>query len=201
MKRRTVLTAAAGAILPLAGCSTTGTPDPSTTPHQTTNTITSTSTNSPSTTSTTTTAFEPNVSFSSCQQVIVEAPAYSFVGLVYSDGSSQEFQGNYTGELEFTGTGKHEGKIVEEVLVFAGDQEYSAMNPDFGACVATPTTTTTSTEETTTTTTAQETTTTTTAQEPEPDLEIRTHPYRRNVGTYDEVWGLQVTVQNTRDHP
>lgn len=149
---------------------------PSDQPANATATPTATATAAP--TQTATPAFEPAISFPTCTTVAVDHEQFTYVALVFADGVSQDFQGQWGGTQTFAGTGQHEGKVIQEVLVGDGSGTASTTNPAVETCTATATPeaadasaetqTTTTTEQATETPTTTETETPTPTATPEP---------------------------------
>lgn len=140
MRRRRVLALAAAGLSGLAGCtdsgeSPTGTPTDEPTPTATNTpaaTATSTETDTPTETASPTPAFDPRVTYPSCQVVEVEAPAYDKV-VVYGQEEYTVFDAGYSGAREFKGPG-----AIRHTVVRWRDRSVDVANPA-DACFATPT--------------------------------------------------------------
>lgn len=180
----------------------TTTPTPTTTQAPTTTTTTATPTTTAMPQATTTVAtppFEPSVSFPSCNQVVINATAYDWVGIGHADGS-ENFYGSYSGSNSFTVP-----STIDVVFIASDGREATVENPAYQTC-ETPTTTTTATPTTTTrtptptaTTTTVTTTTTTTTTTPTTTRTTTTEsePLRKHdlaVHTVSETFGTDASA-------
>lgn len=75
-------------------------------------------------------SLNPSINFNGCNSVTVNADRYTIVSLVFTDGTSETFRGEWDDEGTYFGTGENAGKKIKMMEVSNGSEAVAATNPN-----------------------------------------------------------------------